>query len=167
MTAGNDFNSGAIQIRYGGFWLRFGALNIDLIPFLIIDTVAEKYKVSLPLPGYDEVFIAAFLAYFVLFEASPLQGTPGKWLYGLRVSDSQGMRIHWIRALARTISKLISFIPLALGFLMAAFMPKKQTLHDLIAKTYVQVVVTRPKYSLIVVFYVSIMIISFLCNNMK
>jgi uncharacterized RDD family membrane protein YckC len=77
--------------------------------------------------------------YSALFESSAWQATPGKKLFGLKVTNEQGGRIGLGRASARYCSKLIiQVIPiLNLAYLMIAFDPRKQGLHDKIVNTLV------------------------------
>ena len=75
--------------------------------------------------------------YYVLSESSPLQATLGKVLLGMIVTDLNGRRIRRGRALRRFLARILSALPLQFGFLMAAFTPKKQALHDVVAGTLV------------------------------
>lgn len=76
--------------------------------------------------------------YFVLFESSRLQATPGKLLCRLRVVTLSGERISLPRAVVRfAVKAFISFPFLYIGVLMVAFTRRKQGLHDLIAGTLV------------------------------
>ena len=70
--------------------------------------------------------------YSSLLESSSWQGTVGKRLVGIKVTDLTGRRISFGKAGLRTICKLLSGIILFLGFLMASFTRRKQALHDLI-----------------------------------
>lgn len=56
---------------------------------------------------------------------------------GLIVADENGNRLDVQKALIRNISRLISGFICLIGYLMALFTEKKQTLHDIIAKTNV------------------------------
>lgn len=84
------------------------------------------------------VYFWAFPAwpYFALFESATMQGTPGKWLLGLRVTDREGGRIGWVHATARHWLKLLS-LPLFVGGFIVALTTRKQGLHDLVAGTVV------------------------------
>ena len=75
------------------------------------------------------------IAYFAGLHASKWQGTVGKKLLGLKVSDIQGRKISFWRALGRYAA--MSFLSgiLLIGYIIAAFTEKKQALHDLIAGT--------------------------------
>ncbi|HEY6867286.1 MAG TPA: RDD family protein [Candidatus Eisenbacteria bacterium] len=75
--------------------------------------------------------------YFAALESSGWSGTPGKRVLGLRVTDSSGAHIRFGRATGRLAGKLLSAVPLGLGFLMAAFTARRQALHDLLAGTLV------------------------------
>ena len=75
--------------------------------------------------------------YYALMESSKNQGTLGKMALGLRVTDLDGKRISFGRATARYFSKYLSGFTLMIGYIMAAFTPKKQAMHDMIASTLV------------------------------
>lgn len=87
----------------------------------------EKLITVLPL-----VFSGIGLAYFSILEASKLQGTVGKFLLGIRVSDTRDQRISWLRSLGRNACKALSAVPFAIGFFMVFFTTTRQTLHDLL-----------------------------------
>lgn len=98
---------------------------------------------SWPMPqfevhDYGQYLLLFQLLYFIVLEASPLRGTLGKRVLGLRVSDMEGQRISLLRSLIRTLVKtFISFPMLMIGVLMVAFTPRKQGLHDMVAGTLV------------------------------
>jgi uncharacterized RDD family membrane protein YckC len=73
------------------------------------------------------------LTYYVVLETSPKQGTWGKQIVGIKVTDLQGNRITVGRAFGRYFAKIITGCTLGIGFLMPLFTEKKQTLHDMIA----------------------------------
>jgi uncharacterized RDD family membrane protein YckC len=96
------------------------------------------------LPSYDRQSIAINLLtglvawlYWAQMESSPWQATLGKKLLGLKVTDLRGRRISFPRATGRHFAKNISALILLIGFLMAGFTEKKQTLHDMIARCLV------------------------------
>ena len=74
--------------------------------------------------------------YFTLLETSAWQGTIGKRLLKIKVTDMKGKRINFKRATIRFLSKILS-AQLLIGYIMILFTDKKQGLHDLIAKTLV------------------------------
>ena len=70
--------------------------------------------------------------YYALMESSSFQATLGKRALGLRVMGIEGEPVSFGRASGRFIGKILSSV-LLIGFLMAAFTPKKQALHDRMA----------------------------------
>ncbi len=69
--------------------------------------------------------------------ASRRQATFGKSIVGLKVTRFDGRRIGLLRSLWREIAKFFSSAVLMLGYILAAFTPRKQALHDLMSATYV------------------------------
>ena len=61
----------------------------------------------------------------------------GKIALGIQVTDLQGNRVSFGKALGRNVAKILSALILYIGFIMAAFTAKKQGLHDMIAGTLV------------------------------
>lgn len=82
-------------------------------------------------------FALAGMLYHVAFECSPLQGSPGKRLLGLRAIDRRGHRLGIGRALPRYLAGALSWATLNLGHLMAAAGPDHRSLHDRISGTRV------------------------------
>jgi uncharacterized RDD family membrane protein YckC len=81
-------------------------------------------------------FVLAF-GYFAAFEASALQGTPGKTLLGLRVADLSGRRLGVGRSLFRQLMKSAELTSSGITYVIAAFTGRRQALHDLFAGTIV------------------------------
>ena len=83
--------------------------------------------------------LAALLAsvYFIAFEASHWQATPGKRLLGLRVIAIDGRAINAKKAAVRFFSGSLSWLSLNLGHALALFRRDGRALHDLIAGTAV------------------------------
>jgi uncharacterized RDD family membrane protein YckC len=73
------------------------------------------------------------IGYFTYMESSERQATIGKSVIGLIVADENGNRLDTQKALIRNISRLVSGFICLIGYLMAFFTEKKQTLHDIIA----------------------------------
>lgn len=80
--------------------------------------------------------IAFFFAYYVYAESSPWQGTLGKKILGIKVTDLRGNRVSFMRSLGRNLSVVFSRI-FYIGYIMAAFTKNKQGLHDMLAGTLV------------------------------
>jgi uncharacterized RDD family membrane protein YckC len=82
------------------------------------------------------IAMVLYLAYATLAEASPLEGTIGKWLLSIRVVDADGRRIDLRRSVVRNGGKLISLLSI-IGPLFALRSPTRQTWHDKWAGTRV------------------------------
>lgn len=129
------------------FSLRCGALLIDYV--LLISIVALSTLVARMLGGGARaaggsaetlgVLIAVFAAAMDLGVLPGLTGrTLGKWATGLRIERVNGGDISIGGALLRHfVGYPVSFLPLGVGFLFAAFTSRGRTLHDLIAGTVV------------------------------
>ncbi|MFC0183255.1 Uncharacterized membrane protein YckC, RDD family [Pseudarcicella hirudinis] len=81
--------------------------------------------------------VVAQIAYFAYFESSPSQATIGKRIMKIKVVDANGQRLQTNTAIIRSISRLISGMICLIGYFLAFFNKEEQTLHDMIAKTYV------------------------------
>ncbi len=147
----------AMVSPYAGFWIRVLATIIDrlilgvvLSPLFFIYVLPAMIKASQG--GFDEdnphfvfafapaVWIIAFAvswAYEAFLTSSEWQGTVGKRVLGLKVTDLNGNRISLARATGRFFAKLLSFAICYVGVIMVAFTERKQGLHDIIAGTLV------------------------------
>jgi uncharacterized RDD family membrane protein YckC len=131
--------------EYAGFWRRAAAALIDVLLMLAI-TFVLSVVVVLALPAATTsswafltglIRFVVFVLYFPLQESSDAQATLGKRALGIKVTNLNGQRISFVRAVARTFAKMLSVVILLIGFLMAAFTERKQALHDMVAGTYV------------------------------
>lgn len=145
-----------------GFLLRFLALVVDsillsivnsvlLVPFFVavgITTVKQESMTEEEAVGAGIALIVTYLGamvgqfvigwlYSALMECSRYQGTLGKIILGIRVTDLSGQRIGFGRATGRYFGKILSAMIFCVGFLMVAFTEKKQGLHDMVASTLV------------------------------
>ena len=76
--------------------------------------------------------------YFALFESSPRQGTLAKILLHEKVTDLRGHRITFERASVRHFAMYLSLLtPLLIGFAMAFWTRRRQSLHDYLSSTLV------------------------------
>lgn len=111
-------------MEFAGFWKRAFALLVDGLILAAGETLLS----------YDRGITGLLGAvYFIAMESSPWQGTLGKRLLGIRVTDLNGARVGGWRAAGRHFAKIVSALVLFIGFFMAAFTEKKQGLHDMIA----------------------------------
>lgn len=149
-TTTNQLPSTALQTRkpaytmlYAGFVRRALAYLFDLA--LVSLLLGLAYQLLLPqiLPqlgirGFTDQTLALiaygfYLFYMTLLTCLGRQATVGKVIMGMWVFGMQGQRINFFHALIRETLKLIL---LPFSFLMW-FTARKQTLHDLIARTVV------------------------------
>ncbi|MBE9214020.1 RDD family protein [Plectonema cf. radiosum LEGE 06105] len=125
-----SFNSDLIGESIAAGW--FGASG--WIPgglFLFVPDMSVIAKISLVIN-----LIFNWL-YFTVLESSQLKATLGKLLLGIKVADLNNQKISFIQANLRYWSKLISILILMIGFMTIMFTPKKQGVHDMLAKTIV------------------------------
>jgi uncharacterized RDD family membrane protein YckC len=139
-------NHSALQtdVEYAGFWLRLAAYIIDgivlyLPNYLLLKlfNVGNLFDINAGFEPLSMVVSFAVYLYFPIMESSKWQATLGKRLVDIKVTDLQGDRISFVKALVKYIGTYISFITLCIGFMMAGFTEKKQALHDMIAGTLV------------------------------
>ena len=130
-------------MNFAGFWIRVLAYIIDIIPLAIISVVLSVITGD-PLvdatgtySANDWISLVVGIAYFVGFESSSYQATPGKMALGLIVTDLDGRRLSPARAFGRYLAKIPSALILLIGFIMVGFTERKQGLHDMIAGTLV------------------------------
>lgn len=133
----------AYTMLYAGFVRRALAYLFDLA--LVSLLLGLAYQLLLPqiLPqlgirGFSDQTLALiaygfYLFYMTLLTCLGRQATVGKVIMGMWVFGMQGQRINFFHALIRETLKLIL---LPFSFLMW-FTARKQTLHDLIARTVV------------------------------
>jgi len=138
---------------FAGFWLRAIACSIDTILIGAVFILGASFfpstfikllppsPVSLtempqPAPLAIALLVALGCVYYTMFEASSWQATPGKRILRLYVTDMNGQRITFGRALIRSLARQISGI-FFIGYLVAGFTEKKQALHDIIASCLV------------------------------
>jgi len=122
-------------VNYSSFLRRFFALIIDVIILAIAYTI-----ISLPMPSNKLISIAAaafiYWLYYALLESSKYQATAGKLIMGIKVINSQGEKLNFGRAAARSIVKVLSSFTNIL-FIVCLFTRNRQCLHDFAAKSYV------------------------------
>jgi uncharacterized RDD family membrane protein YckC len=152
--------------HYAGFWLRLAAAILDFTFLAIpVAVIVSFYSVftgnaleflrlhpgetsSELVQGFGAPFIHALAVifivgswlYFAFWESSSWQGTPGKKILGLRVTDRGFDRVTFGRASLRFgAGRLLAHVPVCGGiyFLLdcfcAAVPPRKQAIHDRIA----------------------------------
>jgi uncharacterized RDD family membrane protein YckC len=151
-------------LGYAGFWRRVLAWLIDSILLFAVQ-LALTAGVLLIVPPSDlpqflnspllipqsspwlldlEVLLLVYpvlgaitWAYYAIMESSPAQGTVGKIALGLTVTNTRGDPVGFLRASFRYWFRTFSTLILMVGWLMVAFTPRKQALHDMLAGTFV------------------------------
>jgi uncharacterized RDD family membrane protein YckC len=128
------------------FWIIFSVFGISMMgDYASMDpeTMSSEEAAEVLSKGLGGMMMANLLStvisilYFAYFESSAKQGTFGKQALGIQVTDMDGNRISFGKAILRNIGRIISGMILLIGYIMAAFTSKKQALHDLIASTLV------------------------------
>jgi uncharacterized RDD family membrane protein YckC len=132
--AGVNRSFAGSDTQYAGFWKRFLAYLIDAI---ILGAIGGILTMQMDDTAASSVTTIIGWLYFAGLESSARQATLGKSVLGIYVTDLDGNRISVLRATGRYFAKFISAIILMIGFIMAAFTPRKQALHDMIASTLV------------------------------
>lgn len=108
-----------------------------LIATIVVLFIDEKQlRIIVSLAGLAIIPVSKII-YSTIMESSARQGTWGKILMGLKVSDEKGAPITFGRSLIRNLSKIISTATIGLGYMMGFFDKKQQCLHDKIAGTLV------------------------------
>jgi uncharacterized RDD family membrane protein YckC len=138
-----SYSSGPSGPR-AGFWRRFAAVIVDalvlVIPNLVI-LVIFKHSAG----ARQGLTTLLSLAYGTLLEGSERGQTVGKMALGIRVYDfRRGGSIGYGRAFIRQIVKIISAIPIFLGYFWMLWDREKQAWHD---KAATDVVVPVADYS--------------------
>ena len=177
-----------LELENAGFWLRSISFIIDLAILVTIQNLLlqalyakwdkeiskyllTKYSIFNPttiqpgsLLGTLCFALLPTILYYCLFESSRLQGTIGKAILGLQVSDVSGVRLSFLKSLYRSIARtlslapfistalfyitakninldnaplnlLFSIIPVPLSYMLAGITSQKQSFHDKLAGT--------------------------------
>ena len=145
----------SLRPKNAGFWERFVAFLIDIFVLLffcggvvqiytpiIQDLIgqtgveAQDLNVIVSLGVFAQNLIVVFL-YYTVFVSSDLQGTLGKYVVGLKITDIEGEKITFFRAMVRFFANIFSLGLFFIGCLMVLWTSRKQALHDKVARTLV------------------------------
>lgn len=130
---------------FAGFWIRVGATLLDMlflvgISMLIFNPLRRAFGVYGALFSMIDLLEILFgLLYMVLLTWWTGQ-TLGKAITGIRVVSARQARGNLDAGqvfLREVIGKLLSSLPIGLGYLWVGWNQRKQGWHDLLAKTYV------------------------------
>lgn len=130
------------DMRPAGFWIRWGARFIDGAVFRVVFSLLEVTLSAVV--GADlaallllPVYLLSLFLYETLMTASKWQATLGKRALSIKVVTKGGERLTYLHSVGRFFAVMLSYLTLMTGFIMAAFMTRKEALHDLAARTYV------------------------------
>jgi uncharacterized RDD family membrane protein YckC len=136
---------------YAGFWIRFGAIVIDIITVWIVyfaiqtlagtriinPSEASNWSRIMTNAGLNFLLWMALTLFYEAFFLAQYGATPGKMICRLKVITPDGGGIAWSRAIGRYLGKILSFATIFVGFIMAGLDSEKRALHDYIAGTRV------------------------------
>lgn len=146
-TGQNDMQSENFQPKLAGFWVRFWAYSIDLIVLyaisgLIIKPIFRVTGLTISNPAfllftpYKITVLVLLLVYFALM-TKYFQQTVGKMIMGIKVVSQQGEQLTWNTIIFREVIGRFISKTLLIPYLLVIFTPRKESLHDLFADTYV------------------------------
>ncbi len=116
------------------FMLLMVYVFVLLLSFLVIQEKGARISVAITmLPSLP---VMKFF-YGVFAESSKAQGTLGKKLLNIKVTDMWGNRIDLMTAFGRNAAKVLSVLPFFFGYLYSFLNKKQQCFHDMAANTLV------------------------------
>ena len=143
-------DTGTADPRYGGFWIRLGAVLLDSVVIFGVTLLAVRFLYG---QGYIEwamegaaegmtrervffnwVLPAVYYVGFWILKSA----TIGKMLVKVKIVDARtGGPASPLQCVVRYLGYIVSALPLGLGFIWVAFDKRKQGWHDKIARTLV------------------------------
>lgn len=148
----NNNQNNSTYPKFSGFWLRFLAYMID---YVIIFTMSSILFVIISMPIPDDAIGPFYILDYALFitknplsffivwlynsimESSKFQGSVGKIITKIKVTDIEYEKIGFWQASGRNFSKFISLLTMGIGFIIAGFSKNKQALHDIMTNCFV------------------------------
>lgn len=139
------------EVKFAGFWIRFIAVIIDALiisvctlPLLGLTGlhVSDMDNRNLSPAASAQVFLVVMVAFaltvaYEIWFVTNKGGTPGKLALNLRIITDGGVNLTYTHAMGRYFARILSGIPLNLGYVIAAFDSQKRALHDFICNTRV------------------------------
>lgn len=116
------------------FFLLVGYVIIVLFIYIFVDQ--KMFRIGTALIFLLLVPVAKFI-YSSIAEASLKQATVGKQLMDIKVGDLFGNRLDIGTSFLRNFAKVLSTLPLFVGYLYCFMNKKQQCLHDVLANTLV------------------------------
>jgi uncharacterized RDD family membrane protein YckC len=138
----------ALGVTYAGFWTRFSAVFLDGILLGIISLATQTalaftfVRDSTNPAGLVVMMLNYFvgLLFGVTYETwmiGKYGATLGKMAAKVKVVMADGQPLTYGRACARYFAKLVSYLTLYIGFIIAGFDKEKRALHDYMCNTRV------------------------------
>ncbi len=124
-----------VPVLLVGLGFVFDLLNISLSQIIKSNSYNEIFRTHLVFA--ISIYIISYGLYTAILESSRLQATFGKLFLRYKVSDLEGNKISFWRAVLRFIFKIISLCTL-IGAWLIDITAKRQGLHDIIMKTIVR-----------------------------
>jgi len=138
------------NMKYSGFWVRGAALFIDSLVVAVLMAVAAlpimfivMILSFIPFLGVLAPFAMFFAGLIVawgyfIFMTYKYKATLGKMAVGVEVVTEDNLNLSLGSVTLReTIGKIVSALIFYIGYIMAAFTKKKQSLHDMMAHSVV------------------------------
>jgi uncharacterized RDD family membrane protein YckC len=124
-----------------GFWRRFAAALLDGVLLFVVALI-----LGAALKSFGSALALLFsIAYFTYFEGGASGQTVGKRALGIRVVDfDTGGPIGHPRAALRWVGRILSEIPILLGYFWMLWDGEKQTWHDKLSSSVVVPVSAYP-----------------------
>lgn len=116
------------------FLIMIGYVVVVLVFYIFVDD--KVFRIGTAISLLILVPLVKFI-YSSIAEASVKQATMGKRLMDIKVTDMVGNRLDVATSFARNLAKIISVLPVFLGYLYSFMNKKQQCLHDVIVNTLV------------------------------
>ncbi|MDR6982625.1 putative RDD family membrane protein YckC [Rheinheimera pacifica] len=132
--------------EYAGFWIRLGAVLIDMVIIFIVLVIplsviyGEEYWLGDKFVyGFWDImlsYVAPFIA--TIWFWLRFLGTPGKMATKLEIVDATtGNKMSTGQAIGRYFAYILAALPLGLGLIWVGIDKRKQGWHDKLAGTVV------------------------------
>ena len=126
----------------GFIWtaILYGLANLGVLKIIGLDSIRMMEDAAGTLTansGYMVVLLVLNIVYYATFQSSHWQATIGKKLMRIKLETLDGNRVGFAKASLRQFIMISLSGILYIGYIMMFFNEKKQTLHDLAAKTVV------------------------------
>ena len=134
------------DVEYAGFWIRLGAVLIDLMVMGVVLYIPSTVIYGSEYWVGDQFFYGFWDLMFsyvlplvgTIWFWLRFSGTPGKMALKLKIVDAgTGNKLTFGQAIGRYFAYMLSAIPFFLGYIWVGFDKRKQGWHDKLAGTVV------------------------------